>query len=236
MHLAAIIAAGGIGSRMGTGSSKQLMALAGRPVLAHSVEIFEGAGEVEEIVIVIDAADVERCRAEIVEAYGYAKVRSVTGGGAHRSASVSNGLSELGRGIDTVLVHDGARPLFPIELLEDGLMDLSSCDCDGIVFGLPVTDTVKEVEAGGRAVESTLDRSRLWAAQTPQIFKREILEEAYRVPDDILARATDDASLVERAGGRVMMTEGSPENIKITRPEDIIVAEEILRRRENLSE
>ena len=231
MHLAAIIAAGGIGSRMGTGESKQLMMLSGQPVLARSAAIFEAAPEVEEIVIVIDAADVERCRLEVVERYGLGKVKSIVAGGKYRSESVSKGLAQIGGKIDTVLIHDGARPLFPPELLASGLRAFGIGDCDGVVFGLPISDTVKEVGLGSRLVARTPDRSRLWAAQTPQIFKRAMLEKAYGAPADVLAGATDDASLVERIGGWVKMTTGSPENIKITTSEDILVAEEILRRR-----
>jgi len=229
MKLGVIIAAGGIGGRMGLGSSKQLMLLAGEPVLARSAAIFEVAA-VEEIVIVIDSADVERCR-NVVEKFGFRKVSGVFAGGENRSQSVWNGMQKLGPNTDTVLIHDGARPLFPPELLAAGLRDFGMGDCDGVVFGLPVTDTIKEAGINNRLVAGTLDRSRLWAAQTPQIFRRAVLEKAYRVPPLTLAAASDDASLVERAGGLVKMTMGSPENIKITTPADLVVAEEILRRR-----
>ncbi|MCL4472782.1 MAG: 2-C-methyl-D-erythritol 4-phosphate cytidylyltransferase [Actinobacteria bacterium] len=232
MRLGAVIAAGGVGSRMGTGESKQLMMLSGRPVLAWSTAIFQNAPEVEEIVIVIDPADTRRCRAEVVEPFGLGKVGSIVPGGENRAASVLNGLKQLSSDIDTVLIHDGARPLFPTGLLSSGLRDLAIGDCDGVVFGLPLTDTVKEVGIGTRLITRTPDRSRLWAAQTPQIFKRIKLEKAYRVRPSVLAEATDDSSLVERIGGWMKITPGSPENIKITTPEDIVVAEEILRRRE----
>ena len=106
-------------------------------------------------------------------------------------------------------------------------------DGDGAGFGMPVNDTIKEVVAGERLVARTPDRELFWAAQTPQIFARAFLEKAYKAPPEVLAAATDDASLVERAGGRVKMTPGSTENIKITTPIDIVVAEEVLRRREH---
>ncbi|MHB9111962.1 MAG: 2-C-methyl-D-erythritol 4-phosphate cytidylyltransferase [Thermoleophilia bacterium] len=233
MNLGVIIAAGGVGSRMGAGSSKQLMLLAGQPVVARSTAIFEAAPEAVEIVIVIDPADVERCRAEVVEKYGLAKVIAVVAGGETRARSVQNGLAELGQHVDTVLVHDGARPLFPPELLAGGITVLEAGGCDGMVFGTPVTDTIKELAGDDGLVVRTPDRSRLWAAQTPQIFGRAILEKAYSQPLDILASATDDASLVELAGGRVRMAAGSSENIKITTQVDLALAEEILKRRGN---
>jgi len=231
MNLGAIIAAGGIGSRMQAGSSKQLLMLAGQPVVARSAAIFQTAPAVVEIVIVIGAADVESCRHDVVERYGLDKVKVVASGGDHRSISVQNGIAELSDDVDTVLIHDGARPLFTSEMLAGGLRDFNTDDCDGVIFGIPVTDTIKQVGEYTKLVETTPERSRLWSAQTPQIFRRGILEKAFQAPAEVLAVVTDDASLVERAGGRVKMTMGSPENIKITTPMDIIVAEEILRQR-----
>lgn len=233
MNLGAIIAAGGIGSRMGAGSSKQLMLLAGQPVVARSTAIFQAASEVGEIVIVIDPADVERCRLDVVEKYGLSKVSAIVAGGQTRADSVRNGLAKLSPRIDTVLVHDGARPLFPLELLAAGIRELEAAECDGVVFGIPVNDTIKELAGDSGMVARTPDRSRLRAAQTPQIFSRAILEKAYAQPPEVLAAATDDASLVEQAGGRVCMAAGSPENIKITTPVDLALAEEILRQRGN---
>jgi len=231
MNLGVIIAAGGVGSRMGAGTSKQLMLLMGQPVVARSTAIFETASEVNEIVIVIDPADVENCREQVVEKYGLAKVSAVVAGGETRAGSVLNGLARLGRHIDTVLVHDGARPLFPPSLLASGMSEFESDGCDGVVFGVPVTDTIKELATDGGYVVRTPDRSLLWAAQTPQIFSRTTLEKAYEQPSDVIAASTDDASLVEIAGGRVIMVMGSLENVKITTPVDLALAEEIIRRR-----
>lgn len=233
MNLGVIIAAGGTASRMGAGSSKQLMLLAGQPVVARSAAIFEAAPEVGEIVIVIDPADAKSCRDQVVIKYELAKVRAVVASGETRAQSVKNGLAQLGPGVDTVLVHDGARPLFPPELLAAGIREFETGGCDGVVFGIPVTDTIKELAGEGGLVARTPDRTLIWAAQTPQIFSRAMLKKAYAQPPGILASATDDASLVELAGGRVRMAAGSPENIKITKPVDLALAEEILRRRGN---
>jgi len=222
VRLAVIIAAGGAGSRMGAGESKQMMLLAGRPVLARTIGIFDPLDEVEEIVVAIEPSDVERCRSEVVEASGFSRVSAVVGGGADRAGSVKNALGAVGAAADTVLVHDGARPLFDPALLPAALRRLDE-GVDGVVFGRPLTDTVKQVDGEG-AVTATPDRSRLWVAQTPQIFRRRLLEEAYRQAPNVIAAATDDASLVEGAGGRVEMLEGNPENIKLTIPFDLEVA------------
>ena len=248
MNLAVVIAAGGIGSRIGAGGSKQMMLLGGRPVLARTAGIYNGHDVVREMVIAIEAGDVERCRAKVVREYGLGKVSRVVAGGGSRAESVRAALEALGAEADVVLVHDGARPLFPIGLLDGALAELAASGADGVVFGMPVTDTIKEVDAAGY-ISGTPERSRLWAAQTPQIFHRGILERAYGIGRSVgtkhvagarresapslemLRQATDDAALVELTGGRVKMVKGSEENIKLTTPADVIMAEEILRRR-----
>lgn len=233
MRLSAIIAAGGIGERMGAGGSKQLMVLAGMPVLSRTIAIFQALDVVGEIIVAIDPDDLERCRSEVVEAGGFDKVSSLVAGGDYRSMSVHNALQQIDPRTDIVLVHDGARPLFPGELLEPGLAILEDGTADGVVFGVPVIDTIKEAGIAGVIVR-TPDRTSLWAAQTPQIFKRGILEEAYDQPQKVLAEATDDSSLVESVGGRVYMAQGSPENIKLTTPLDLRVAEVIIAGREEV--
>lgn len=234
MYLGAIIAAGGAGTRMNMEGSKQLLPLAGKPVVARTLELFESHGAVKEIVIAIAAEDMGFCREEIVAGGGFKKVAGIVPGGDTRGQSVASALAAMGPAVDTVLVHDGARPLFPVEILDKGLKALEDDACDGVIYGLPVTDTVKEV-SGGVWIESTLDRSRLWAAQTPQIFRRKVLEKAYNLPAEVIAEAADDAYLVESVGGRVRITMGSEENIKITTRSDLSFAEDILRRRREKS-
>jgi 2-C-methyl-D-erythritol 4-phosphate cytidylyltransferase len=230
MNLGVIIAAGGVGSRMSAGSSKQMLELAGMPVVARSVAIFQPLPAVAEMVIAIGEADILRCRVEVVDRHGFTKVTAVVAGGENRARSVRNALAALSPGVDTVAIHDGARPLFPPELLDTGLRELTA-DYDGVVFGVPVIDTVKEADPDSHLIISTPDRSRLWSAQTPQIFRRRIIEKAFEAPREIIDQATDDASLVERAGGRVKMVTGSRENIKITEPLDLLTAAEIFKRR-----
>jgi 2-C-methyl-D-erythritol 4-phosphate cytidylyltransferase len=231
MQLGVIIAAGGIGSRMGLGHSKQLHQLAGKPVLAHTIAIFDRINQVREIIVSIAPADIGQFQTEVAGVYGFGKIRETVAGGANRAESVKNALAEVAPTIDTVLVHDGARPLFLPELLAQGMTEFTRETCDGIVFGLPVTDTIKATRGDGKIVARTLDRGRLWQAQTPQVFSRDAMEQAYDAPREVLARASDDAFLVERAGGVVKMVMGSRENIKLTEPADLVMAEAILNSR-----
>jgi 2-C-methyl-D-erythritol 4-phosphate cytidylyltransferase len=130
-----------------------------------------------------------------------------------------------------VIVHDAARPLAPPALFQQALDELARQEADAVIAAAPVTDTIKEVSEDGRTVARTLDRTRLWAVQTPQVFRREVLERALAVPDEDLARATDDAWLVERAGGVVRIVGSDPGNLKITTREDLMIAEMLLTER-----
>jgi 2-C-methyl-D-erythritol 4-phosphate cytidylyltransferase len=148
-------------------------------------------------------------------------------GGRTRSHSVRQALSAVGGG-DPVIVHDAARPLATAESFERALAALDSFECDGVVTAAPVSDTIKQVGEDGRTVSRTLDRSLLWAVQTPQVFRRAALERALDVSDEVLAAATDDAWLVERAGGTVAVVAAQGPNIKITSATDLRVAEMLL--------
>lgn len=182
---------------------KAFVELAGRPMVEWSLEALREAG-VEEIVCVTPA--------------GYAGVD----GGASRSESVRNGVAALGA-VDAVIVHDAARPLVPPALFGACLSALE--EWDGVVAAARVADTIRDEEGG------TLDRSRLWAVQTPQAFRREWLERSLAVPEAVLAAATDDASLVEAAGGRVGIVEAPASNFKVTTAHDLAVAEWLLSQR-----
>ena len=188
------------------------MPLAGRPMVEWSRAAISAAG-IEDVVIAMPPAN-------YVTLFG--SVAAVPGG-ATRSESVRNAFAALPP-CDAVVVHDAARPLAPAALFTAVLDALS--DADAAIAAAPVADTVKRVE-GGRVVE-TLDRSRLWAVQTPQAFRRDVLERALDVPDDVLAAATDDAWLVERAGGKVVVVEAPASNFKVTTPHALRVAELLL--------
>jgi len=149
-------------------------------------------------------------------------------GGEHRSQSVRAALNAAAG--DPVIVHDAARPLVTAQAFQAALDELARHGCDAVIAAAPVTDTIKQVSADG-VVTSTLDRSTLWAVQTPQVFRRAALERALAAPDDVLATATDDAWLVERAGGTVRVIASPPGNLKVTTREDLQAAELALRER-----
>ena len=205
--------AAGSGERLGASVPKAFVPVAGRPMIEWSVAALRAAGIVE-IVVALPSG--------VAAPDGCVGVR----GGATRSESVRAALAVAGAG--DVVVHDAARPLVPPALFTAVLEALEACDC--AIAAAPVTDTVKEA-GPDRAVVATLDRSRLWAVQTPQAFRRQALEAALNVDASVLAAATDDASLVERAGGTVRVVESSPANFKVTTPHDLRVAELLLAER-----
>ena len=206
----ALLVAAGSGERLGASRPKAFVTLAGRPMLDWSVAALRAAG-LDEIVVALPAG--ESAPAGCVGVPG----------GETRSASVRAALSAAGEG--DVVVHDAARPLVPADLFRETLDALAGADC--AVAAAAVTDTVKEAGPDHRVV-GTLDRSRLWAIQTPQAFRRAALEAALAVADDVLAQATDDAWLVERAGGSVVVVPAPPGNFKVTTPHDLRVAELLL--------
>ncbi|HEX6026902.1 MAG TPA: 2-C-methyl-D-erythritol 4-phosphate cytidylyltransferase [Solirubrobacter sp.] len=204
--------AAGSGSRLGADCPKAFVEVAGRLMIEWSVDALRAAG-IAEIVVALPA--------------GVSAPAGCVGvpGGATRSESVRAALRAAGPG--DVVVHDAARPLVEASLFERVLAALAEADC--AIAAAPMADTVKEALDG--FVTATLDRSRLWAVQTPQAFRRAVLEAALNVDEAILARATDDAWLVERAGGSVRVVESTPGNFKVTTPHDLRVADMILRER-----
>jgi 2-C-methyl-D-erythritol 4-phosphate cytidylyltransferase len=216
----ALIVAAGRGERLGASRPKALVELAGRPLLQWSIEALSGVAEIERIVVALPPGTRAPSGVSAVE------------GGAVRSDSVRRALAacEPGGPGDVVLVHDAARPLLTSELVERLLRELTGDQSlDAVIAAAPVTDTVKRVRDG--IVHETLDRRELWAVQTPQVFRRAALERALDVPAELLAQATDDAWLLERAGGRVAVVAGGAENMKVTTALDLELAELLLRRR-----
>jgi len=214
----AVLAAAGRGERLGSDRPKAFARLGGRPLLAESLERLEGSGWIDFIVIAAPA-EWEEPAILLAEELGAGKVSSVVTGGASRSESVREALAEVADDAAVVLVHDAARPLLPDEVIERVLAPLSE-GWDGVVPGLPVSDTVKRVE-GERVVE-TLPRGELVAVQTPQAFIASVLREA--LAGDVSA-ASDCASLVEARGGRVKVVEGDPRLLKVTSAEDLALLE-----------
>jgi 2-C-methyl-D-erythritol 4-phosphate cytidylyltransferase len=211
----ALIVAAGRGERLGSGRPKALVTLAGRPMLEWSVAALRAVPAVERIVVALPADELEAAPSGTV---GVA-------GGSVRSASVRSALHASGDG-DPVIVHDAARPLAGSDLFQRALEQLELSGADAVIAAVPVSDTIKEVGADGRAVARTLDRSRLWAVQTPQVFRRAALERSLlSATEEVLATATDDAWLIEQAGGAVRVVESTPRNIKVTTPTDLRLAE-----------
>jgi 2-C-methyl-D-erythritol 4-phosphate cytidylyltransferase len=220
----ALIVAAGRGERLGSDRPKALVTVAGRSMVQWSVDALAAVTVVERIVVALPAEAVDEAPAGTV---GVA-------GGDVRSGSVLLALEAAGPG-DPVIVHDAARPLATTELFERALAELISSGADAVVAAAPVSDTIKEVADLGdrRTVERTLERSRLWAVQTPQVFRREALERALAgASPELLAQATDDAWLIERAGGIVRVVDAPPENLKVTTVTDLHVAELLLSERE----
>lgn len=214
----ALIVAAGSGERLGGHVPKALVPLAGRPLLQWSVDALAGTAGVERIVVALPPGVPAPAGTVGVE------------GGAVRSESVRRALAAAGDG-DPVLVHDAARPLLTAELAERVLAALAADPgAAGAIAAAPVTDTIKRADAGG-AVSETLVRGELWSVQTPQVFRRAALAQALDVGPDELAAATDDAWLVERRGGRVLIVPGPAENIKVTVGLDLRVAELLLAQR-----
>jgi 2-C-methyl-D-erythritol 4-phosphate cytidylyltransferase len=211
----ALLVAAGSGERLGADRPKAFVVLAGRPMLEWSVEALVAAG-IEEIVVALPP--------------GGSAPSGCTGvpGGATRSASVRSALRGASQDPE-VVVHDAARPLVTPDHFRAALAALTSADA--AIAAAPITDTVKQA-GEDRRVTATLDRTQLWAIQTPQAFRREALERALDVDDALLAAATDDAWLVERAGGTVRVVESTAENFKVTTPHDLRVAELLLGERD----
>ncbi|WP_219644198.1 2-C-methyl-D-erythritol 4-phosphate cytidylyltransferase [Cohnella sp. CFH 77786] len=224
MKWGAVIVAAGRGTRMGVADNKAYLPAAGRPILAYAIEAFERCGRVEEIVIVAGVGEIGRAEA-LVRAERFGKVAAVVAGGAERQDSVEAGVAALRT--EGVLVHDAARPLVTPELIAacaDGAET-----CGAATLAVPVKDTIKVAEGG--LIVSTPDRSSLCAVQTPQAFGRLALLEAHRLAREAGASATDDAMLFERLGRKVAAVPGHYTNLKITTPEDLLVAELFLERR-----
>jgi 2-C-methyl-D-erythritol 4-phosphate cytidylyltransferase len=205
------------------GVDKIFAVVAGKPVLWHVLQIFQGCGVVDQAVVVINAASVER-GLRLVEEGGFSKVVAVCAGGERRQDSVAEGLKRLD-GCSWVVIHDGARPCLTVELVERGLEEARQTGA--AIAAVPLKETVKVVDSEG-VIASTPRRQSLWAAQTPQVFRFDLIAEAHRM---VNGEVTDDASLVEALGHKVKVYMGSYDNIKVTTPEDLALAETILRLR-----
>jgi len=224
LKVTAIILAAGRGERMKTERvGKQYLPLGGKPILVHTLLAFEECPSIEEIILAVKKEEIDYCQLSIVKRFGLRKA-----GGERRQDSVYNALKKVNKDCCIILVHDSVRPFITREMIRRTIE--ATRVHKAVVTAVPVTDTIKEGDGRG-FVERTLDRDRLWSIQTPQGFESNLIKEAYSRACERNFSGTDDASLVEEMGHSVKVIEGSHENIKITTPEDLIIAEAILRER-----
>ncbi len=223
----AIVLSAGRGTRMNTAVSKQYLLIQGKPVIYYSLKAFQECPFIDEIVLVTGKAEMDYCRKEIVEKYHLDKVTKITAGGAQRYHSVYCGLKAISD-CDYVYIHDGARPFVDEEILERAQKAVEIYGA--CVVGMPVKDTIKISDDSGFA-ESTPERSKVWQIQTPQVFEFLLVKKCYEklmaeLEEGKEIAVTDDAMVVERESDvKVRLTEGSYTNMKITTPEDLLLAE-----------
>ena len=225
----ALVPAAGLGLRMGGAVRKQFRALGGVPLVVHSLRILQSSPVIDAVILAVPEADIAYCRQEIVDAHRFTKVIDVVAGGQERQDSVRQALAVVDEHFDIVVVHDAVRPFLTERMLAEVVAEALAKGA--AIIALPMRDTVKQVGAD-RVIERTVDRRPLWLAQTPQAFRREWLQEAHQKAEAEGVVATDDAFLVEWMGRPVTVVEGSGENIKVTRPEDMIIGEAIFASRQ----
>lgn len=227
MFYEVVIPAAGQGKRMNAGKNKLFIELSGIPIIIYTLRVFEADPKCRGIILSINPQE-EAIFNELIETYGLNKVKRLVPGGVERQQSVFNGLKYVDE--DIVLVHDGARPFIHEELIFQ-LTEAASQHA-GAIVAVPVKDTIKKVQ--DRSVVETMERSSLWAVQTPQAFRVSILSKAHQKAEDDQFLGTDDASLLERIGQQVVIIEGDYDNIKITTQEDLYFAEAILQKQVNI--
>lgn len=223
-----IIVAAGKSRRMNSTVSKQFIFIGGKPILAYTIDAFEKSSLIDKIVLVINEAEIEKCKKIIVNKYNYKKLMKIVPGGKERQNSVFNGLKVLPSETNLVAIHDGARFLITTDIIDRAVRD--AYDSNGVIVAMPIQDTIKETNSN-KIISKTFNRDRLWAAQTPQVFPYSIIMKAHEKAREDNFLGTDDASLVERLGYEVDIVRGSVENIKITTNFDLILAEIILNKR-----
>ena len=222
MKSAAVIVSAGKGHRLAGKKKKQFLLLAGKPILCHTLDKFETCPSIDSIQLVVGQEDMDYTLRAIVENYGYRKVSQIVPGGRLRQESVKNGVDALSRDVDIVVVHDGVRPFVTRKMIEDSIQ--TARQFEAAVIAMPVKETIK-MAGPDRIVLKTLDRESLWQIQTPQTFRADVIRKAFRKATEDGFIGTDDASLVERIGIKVYILPGSYNNIKITTPEDLMLAE-----------
>jgi 2-C-methyl-D-erythritol 4-phosphate cytidylyltransferase len=227
MLVSGLIVAAGKGTRMGPGVDKLFLNVAGMPVIAHTWRTFDGFEDFNEIILVIRDG-MQDAFAELATKYGFQKKFKLIAGGQERQDSVWNGLSALDPATEIVAIQDGARPCTSHQLIGDTITAAKACGA--AVAAVPMTDTIKE-SGDGKFIERTVDRSRLWAVQTPQTFRVPLIRHALAEVRAKGLAVTDDTAACELTGHPVQLVHGSDPNPKVTRPEDLEYVELLLRKR-----
>ena len=227
MSNTAVILAAGLGKRMQAGHNKQFIEICGQSVLTHTLTIFAQIPEIAKIVLVVRAGEEDTCRNMIPEIAENKTVLAI--GGKERQDSVHNGIRAITWECEYILIHDGARPLVTEEVIRRTL--LAAQNSGAAICAVPVKDTIKQADSDGNVL-ATIPRESLWAVQTPQVFRADLIRRAYENAYVHNHYGTDDASLVEYLGEKIKIVTGDYENIKITTPEDIPTAEQILHKRQ----
>ncbi|MBI3269838.1 MAG: 2-C-methyl-D-erythritol 4-phosphate cytidylyltransferase [Planctomycetes bacterium] len=225
--VAVVIPAAGIGQRMGTRVHKPMLAVGGRPILFHTLERFQGIPAIREIILALHPDDLEPISRRYGKRLRELGVTAWVEGGARRQDSVERGLAAASSRCALVAVHDAVRPFVPTEVIAAVIEKARACGA--ALAAVPAVDTLKQVD-GARRVDRTVPRETIWMAQTPQVFRREVLEAGFAAALRLGAAVTDDAHLVELSGHPVEVVPGSYENLKITNPSDLEFAEVLLRR------
>lgn len=227
MSNTAVILAAGLGKRMQAGHNKQFIEICGQSVLTHTLTVFAQIPEIAKIVLVVRAGEEDTCRNMIPEIAESKTVLAI--GGKERQDSVHNGIRAITWECEYILIHDGARPLITEEVIRRTL--LAAQNSGAAICAVPVKDTIKQADSDGNVL-ATIPRESLWAVQTPQVFRADLIRRAYENAYVHNHYGTDDASLVEYLGEKIKIVTGDYENIKITTPEDIPTAEQILQKRQ----
>lgn len=225
MKVSAIIPAAGLGQRLPGVVEKPYIRLGNRPILTRTLEQLSASERIDEIIVVVSKFNIDLCREKVVKKYNIPKVRHIISGGITRGESVYNGLRKADPQTDIILIHDGVRPFVSKSIINNSID--AAIDSGAVICAVPVISTVKQVKEG-HLVEKTVDRKNLVMVQTPQVFKKDLIMKAYRLAMEKGFEATDDAALVEWSGYPVKVVMGSYKNMKITAPDDLILARGIL--------
>ncbi|HHV30594.1 2-C-methyl-D-erythritol 4-phosphate cytidylyltransferase [Acetivibrio mesophilus] len=225
LWVSAVVVAAGKGTRMNMDINKQYIKVCGIPLLARTLKVFEDCSLIDEVVLVVSNSDMFYCKQNVVEAYELKKVKMLVAGGEQRQDSVYNGLIQVNNESDIIIIHDGARPFINDEIIENCIE--AAQEYGASTVAVPVKDTIKSADSGG-FVKETLERSTLWAIQTPQAFLKDVIIKAHEKAADDGFYGTDDTVLAERMGIRTKLVMGSYNNIKITTREDLTFAEAVI--------